>query len=292
MPSPDAPSTQKQALVAALQWGLVQTFVLDTFGSLFRNYYRATTDSFFPPSWVTSIEFAAPLGLLVGGFGGYRWVTSGRAAASTSAHRTRVVFVGTLLAGWALAIVPTMAFQWLLRDRLFSIPYFVLPTLTAVAVFVASYLLAYRVDTEWYRQHRIRLLGAVTGAFAGMLLGFIGFVVYGGYLAATQTNYSLSGGPGIVVATCLGAIAGYVLTDSERGADRSAEFVVLLIVSLLGFSLLTTLSMAALGAVGVSLFEFIPSFVFSLIPLVFALGAASYLAYGVQTTFYQRIVGR
>lgn len=292
MPSPDEPSTQKQALVSALQWGLIQTFVLDTFGGLLRNYYRATTDAFLPPSWVTSIEFAAPLGLLVGGIGGYRWVTSGRAATSTSAHRNRVVFVGALLAGWALAIVPTMAFQWLLGDQLFSVPYFVLPTLTAVAVFVASYLLAYRVDTEWYHQHRIRLLGADKGAFAGMLLGVISFVVYGGYLAATQTNYSLSGGPGIVVATCLGAIAGYVLTDSERGGDRSAEFVVLLIVSLLGFSLLTTLSMAALSAVGLSLFDFIPSFVFSLIPLVFALGAASYLAYGVQTTFYQRIVGR
>jgi hypothetical protein len=50
--------------------------------------------------------------------------------------------------------------------------------------------------------------------------------------------------------------------------------------------------MAALSAVGLSLFDFTPSFVFSLVPLVFALGAASYLAYGVKTTFYQRIVGR
>ncbi|MFC4452104.1 MULTISPECIES: hypothetical protein [Halorussus] len=292
MPSQDAPSTQKQALVTALQWGLIQTFVLDTLGRLLRNYYRATTDAFLPPNWVTSIQFAAPLGLLVGGIGGYRWVTSNRASTSASAHRNRVIFVGSLLAGWALAIVPTMAFQWLLGDWLFSMPYFVLPTLTAISVFVGSYLLAYRVETAWYRRHRPRLLGAVKGAFAGLLVGFIGFIAYGGYLAATQTSYSLSGGPGIVTAVCLGAIAGYMLTDTERGGDRSAEFVGLLIVSLLAFSLLLTLGMVAFNAVGVSPFGFSSSFIWPLIPLVLALGVASYLAYGVQTTFYRRFVGR
>ena len=292
MPSQDTPSRQKQALVTALQWGLVQTFVLDTLGRLLRNYYRSTTDAFFPPSWVSSIQFVAPLGLLIGGIGGYRWVMSGRAVTSTSAHRNRVVFVGSLLAGWALAIVPTVAFQWLLRDQLFSIPYFVLPTLIAVSVFVGAYLLAYRVKTEWYRHHRTRLLGAVQGAFAGLVVGFIGFIAYGGYLAATHTNYSLSGGPGIVAAVCLGAIAGYMLTDEERGGDQSAEFVVLLIVSLLAFSLMMTLGMVAFNAVGVSPFGFSSSFIWPLIPLVLALVAASYLVYGVQTTFYRRFVGR
>lgn len=214
MPPSDAPSAQKQALTTALQWGLVQAFLLDTLGRLLRNYYRATTDAFFPPSWVTSIQFAAPLGLLVGGIGGYRWVTSGRATTSASAHRNRVVFVGSLLAGWTLAIVPTLALQWLLGDQLFTMPYFVLPTFTAVLVLVGSYRLAYRVDADWYRQHRSRLLGVVKGAFAGVILGVIGFIAYGSYLAATQTNYSFSGGPGIVVAVCLGAIAGYIRTST------------------------------------------------------------------------------
>lgn len=292
MPSQDAPSTRTQALITALQWGLVQTFVLDTLGRLLVNYYRATTDAFLSPSWVTSIQFAAPLGLLVGGIGGYRWVTSGRASTAAAAHRNRVIFVGALLASWALAIVPTVAFQWLLGDRLFSVPYFVLPTLTAVLVFVGSYLLAYRVETEWYRHHRTRLLGAVKGAFAGLLVGLIGFITYSGYLAATQTNYSLSGGPGVVTAACLGAIAGYVLTDTERGGDQSAEFVGILIVSLLAFSLLMAFGMVALNAAGASPFGFSSSFIWPLVPLVLALGVASYLAYGVQTTFYRRFVGR
>jgi len=291
MPSLNIISTRKQALVAAVQWGLVQTFVLSLLGGLLRNYYRATTDAFLPPQWVASIQFAAPLGLIVGGFGGYRWVTSGRTATSTSAHRNRIVFVGSLLAGWALSIVPTLAFQWLLGEQLFTIPYFILPTLTAISVLVGSYLLGYQVSTEWYRHHRSRLLGAVKGAFAGLLLGVIGFIAYGGYLAATQTNYSLSGGPGIVVAVSLGAIAGYVLTDSEDAGDRSAEFFVLLILSLFAFSLLTALGMVALNAIGVSPFGFSSSLLLPLIPIVLALGVASYLSYSAQTTFYRRFAG-
>ena len=292
MPSPSAPSERKLARIAALQWGLTQAFLLDTLGRLLRNYYRVTTDAFFPPSWVTSVQFAAPLGLLVGGIGGYRWVTSGRAATSASAHRNRVVFVGSLLSGWTLAIVPTMAFQRLLGDRLFTAPFFVLPTLAAVSVFVGSYLLAYRVDTGWYRHHRGRLLGAVKGAIAGLSLGVVGFIAYGGYLAATRTNYGLDGGPGIVVGACFGAIAGYVLTDTERGGDRSAEFVFLFAISVLAFGVVTALGTAALGAVGVSPFGFTSSFIFLLAPIVLALGTAGYLAYGVRTTLYQRFVGR
>ncbi|WP_224450479.1 hypothetical protein [Haloprofundus salilacus] len=292
MSSPDAPSTHKQAVMAALQWGLVQAFLLDTLGRFLRNYFRATTDAFFPPGWVTSIQVAALLGLLIGGIGGYQWITSGRAATSTSAHSTRVVFIGSLLVGWALAIVPTMTFQWMLGDQLFTRPYFVLPTLTAVSVFLGAYLLAYRVDTEWYRNCRSRLLGAVTGAFVGLMLGIIGFIAYGGYLAATETNYSVSGAPGIVIAVSLCAIAGYVLSDTERSADRSVEFIVLLILSLVILNLVTALTMAALSAVGLPPLGFSSSFILPLLSSVLALGLASYLAYGVKTTIYQRITGR
>ncbi|MFC4551735.1 MULTISPECIES: hypothetical protein [Halorussus] len=292
MPPSDAPSTKKRALLAALQWGLVQAFLLDTLGRLFRNYYRATTDAFLPPRWVTSVQFAVPLGLLVGGIGGYRWVSSGRAATSDSAHRNRAVFVGSLLVGWALAIVPTMAFQWLLGERLFTVPFFVLPTLVAVLVAGGSYLLAYRVDAARYRRHRSRLLGAVKGALVGLALGVIGFVAYGRYLAATRDSYSLDGGPGIVAVVCLGACAGYVLTDSRGGGDRSAEFVAAFLVSVLGFSLATTLATVALGAVGVSPFGFVPAFALPLVSVVLALVTAGHLAYGLRTTLYRRFVGR
>lgn len=291
MPSPNAPSERKQARITALQWGLVQTFLLDTLGRFLRNYYRATTEAFFPPDWVTTIQFAAPLGLLVGGIGGYRWVTTGRATTSASAHRDRVVFVGALVFGWALAMVPTTAFQWLLGDRLFATPFFVLPTLVAVSVLGGSYLLAYRVETAWYRRHRSRLLGAVKGAFAGLVLGVVGFIAYGRYLAATRTSYSLDGGPIIVVSACLGTIVGYVLTDSDRDGDRSAEFLVLFVLSVLAFTVVTASGMVALGAVGVSPVGFTSSFDPILVTILLSLGTAGYLAYGIQTTLYRRFVG-
>ncbi|CQR50978.1 MULTISPECIES: hypothetical protein [Haloferax] len=290
MPSSDTPSTRKQVLVAALQWGLVQAFVLDTLGGLLGNYYRATTAAFFPPDWVTSIQFAAPLGLVVGALGGYRWITTGRGSTSPSAHRRRVVFVGSFVVCWALAIVPTMAFQLLLGERLFTVPFFVLPTLTAVAAFGVAHLLAYRVDREWYRRHRGRLLGSARGAIVGLILGMAGFAVYGSYLAATRTNFSLDGGPATVVATCLGAVAGYALTDSERGGDRAAEFLVVLLPSLLVLSLLMGLVSAAFTVLGVS--DLVSSSATFVLPVVFSLGLASYLTYRAETRVYGRLVGQ
>ncbi|WP_049907503.1 hypothetical protein [Haloferax elongans] len=291
MSSPDAPSMKQQARVAALQWGLVQAFLLDTFARLLRNYYRATTEAFFPPDWVISIQFAAPLALVVGGIGGYRWVTNRNAATSASAHRNRVVFVGSLVAGWTLAIVPTMAFQSILGERLYTVPFFVLPSLTALSVFVGSYVLAYRVDTEWYRQNRGRLLGAVAGAVAGFFLGMAGFVAYGEYLVATRTSFSLDGGTGIAVVTCLGAVGGYVLTGRGSTGDRAVEFLVIFLPSVLALTLLMGLSSVALAIIGVSALGFNSSLTTLFVPIVLSLGLASYLAYGAKTAVYQRFVG-
>lgn len=288
----DAPSTRRQAFVAALQWGLVQAFVLNSVGRLARNYYRATTDSFFPPDWVTSVQFAAPLGLLVGGYGGYRWLTSGYGTTTPAAHRARVRFVGALVAGWALAIVPTMAFQWILGDQLFTVPYFVLPSLVAVLVFGGAYLLAYRIDPDWYDQRRDRLLGGVQGAFVGLVVGFAGFILYGSYLAATRTEYSIDGGPGIVVTVGLGGLVGYLWSGQDDGGDRAAEFVTLLLIGVLGLSLASGISVAVLGAVGLDVFSFGSFYVYPLLPLVLALLLATYLTYSVQTNVYSRLVGR
>ncbi|MFB6161174.1 MAG: hypothetical protein ABEJ61_08365 [Haloferacaceae archaeon] len=124
------------------------------------------------------------------------------------------------------------------------------------------------------------------------MVGFAGFVAYGGYLAATRAEYSLGGGPGIVVTACLGAVAGYALTGTERGGDRSAEFVVLSGLVLLAFGLVAALGLVALDAVGVSPFGSVPSFVLPLVVLVSTLGAARYLAYGVRTTVHRRFAGR
>jgi hypothetical protein len=288
--SPSTPAAERnQALVAALQWGLVQAFVLDTAGRFLQNYYRATTDAFFAPGWVTSIQFAAPLGLLVGAVGGYRWVRSGRGATTESAHRNRVVFVGTLLAGWGLAIVPTLALQSLLGDQFWTIPYFALPTAFALLAGLGAVVLAYRVDAAVYRQRRDRLVGAVQGAFLGLVLGMVGFALYGSYLVATRDNVSLDGGPGIVAAVCLGAIAGYALAD-RHSTDRAAEFLVLLVLSTFGLTIAVSVGTTLLAAVGLGW-----GVSWSAAPLVLSTVAAlllsGYLAYGVKTTVYKRLVG-
>ena len=281
---------RNQALVAALQWGLVQTFLLDTLGRLLRNYYRATIDSFVPPSWVTSIQFAAPLALFVGGYGGYRWVTSGRATTTLSTHRTRIVFVGTLLVGWALAIVPTLVFQWVLGDRLFTVPYFLLPTLTALGALLLAYLFAYRADIPWYRLHRGKSLGAVQGAFVGGITGAIGFTVYVRYLLGTQTNFSLNGGPGIVVAVCLGAFSGYVLTDAKTSGERTLKFLTLLLLTLFGSTLLSVVGVYAFAIAGITTDAFDSILIF-LSPIVLAVLIAGYLTYGARTAFYRHLTG-
>ncbi|QOS13652.1 uncharacterized protein HfgLR_22220 (plasmid) [Haloferax gibbonsii] len=282
-------ATRRRAWLCAFQWGLVQAFVLDTLGRFLRNYYRATTGVAFPPDWVVSIQFAAPLGLLVGGFGGYRWVTSGRSAASASAHRKRVVFVGALFVGWALAIVPTTVFQLVLDERLFTVPYFVLPTLTALSVFAGASLLAYRAEAGWYRKRRNRLVGGAAGGCTGVLVGVFGFVVYSWYLLATQTNYSLNGGAGIVAAACVGAAAGYARTEGDRAGDRAREYLVLLLVSALSLSLAVGLVTLALAVVGVSVFLG-SSVVVPAIPVVGSVALAGYLAFVAETTLVGRFV--
>jgi len=284
------PDTSKQALVAALQWGLVQTFVLDTLGRFLRNYYRATTTAFWPPDWVSSLQFAAPLGLLVGGIGGYRWVTSGRAATTETAHRTRVVFVGALLVGWGLAIVPTLAFQSLLGEQFFTVPYFVLPTVFALLAGSGAVLLAYRVDPATLRQRRTRLLGAVQGAFVGLAAGLVGFIGYTNYLLATRDNVSVDGGLLIAATAALGGLAGFALAHRLRSGDRAPEFLVVFVSSLLVLSLGLSLGQTALAVVGVPV-GFGWSGTVLLLSTVVSLLLAGYLAYGAQSAVYRRFVG-
>lgn len=282
--------TRERALVAALQWGLVSSFVLDTTGRLVRNYYRATSDAFFLPDWIFLVQVASLPALLVGAGVGYWWLASGRGDATESAHGVRVRFVGALLVGWALAIVPTTALQAVLGDASSAVPYFLLPTLFASAALVGAYLLAYRVDRTWYDRRRSRLLGAGQGALVGLLLGLVGFVTYGSYLAATRTNYGLDGGPGLAVLAGLGAVVGYRLVDSREAADRAAEFVTLLVLATFALSVATGLSLVAVDAVGLAFPGSL--LVYPLAPLVASLALATYLTYRVRTNVYGRIVGR
>jgi hypothetical protein len=183
---------------------------------------------------VTTVQFTVPLGLVVGGYGGYRRVTSGRGATTRTAHRRRVTFVGALLVGWALAIVPTLLAGVVFGDPLFETPYFVVPTLVALTVLGGAFVLAYRTDPARYARYRNRLLGGVQGALCGLLLGVTGFVLYGRYLEATRDQFSFDGSLGIAAVVGVGTVAGVLLVDTDDGGDRAAEFVTLLVLTGLG----------------------------------------------------------
>lgn len=284
----DDPAVRRQALVAALQWGLVPAFVLDTLGRLLRNYYRATTDAFASPPWVMSVRLASLLGLVVGGYGGYRWVTGGPGATTRTAHRRRVTFVGTLLVGWALAIVPTLLVGAVLDDRLFETPYVVLLTLVALAALGGAFVLAYRTDPAWYARHRNRLLGGVQGALCGLPLGVTGFVLYGRSPEATRDQFSFDGFLGVAVGD---AVAGVLLVDTDGGGGRAAEFVTVLVLTGLGFPVAAALLPAGVNAVGV-FSGFGTPYLYPLLPLVSALGGTAYLTYDRRTALFRRLVWR
>lgn len=206
-------------------------------------------------------------------------------------HRTRVEFVGALLVGWALAIVPTLVFQEILGGHLFTVPYFILPTLTALVVFLGAYLFAYHADTSWYRVHRRKVLGAVQGAFVGGIIGVVSFVIYVRYFLPVGADFSLNGGLGTVTAICLGALVGYALADTEASGDRSLEFLTLLVSMEFGVALLSAIGTYAFATTGIRIGEIVSTLLF-VGPVVLVVAVAGYLTYVSRTTFYQRLTGR
>jgi MFS family permease len=282
---------RRQAVTAALQWGIAQAFLLDSFGRLADNYYRATTNLFVAPSWVTSIQFAVPLGLLVGGYGGYRWLRDGYGATTPAAHAARVRFSGALFVGWALAIVPVTAFRWLLGEQLFTVPYFLLPSLVSLVVFGGAFLLAYRTDSATYDSHRDGLLGATQGVVVGLVGATLVFLLYGEYLTTIRESFSLDGGPFVVAAVVVGGLGGFVFARRTKHGDRAAEFLTLFFTILFAVSVTMALTVAVFAAVGVGLAGFVPFTLYPLLPLAVALGLATYLTYRVRTDVYRRLVG-
>lgn len=290
MPS-EEPTERTRAVVAGLQWGLTQAFVLDSIAALLANYYRATTADFLAPGWVRSIGVAVPVAFVIGGLFGYHRVTSGRAEPGPAAHHARVRFTGALLVGWALAIVPVMAMDSVLGDRLYPVPRFLLPSLIHVATLGAAGYLGYGTDGGWYDRHRTDLLGAVQGTLSGLLVGLLAFVGYGWYLQSTRANFSLDGGPLVVICVVLGGLAGYSLADRIDAGDRGPEFVTLLILSSFSLGIAGGVAMVALRSLGVIPFSIGGMLFYPTVPIVLGFLTTVYLTYVVRTDVYRRLVG-
>lgn len=292
IPSPPGPrAVRRRASVAAIQWGLVYGYVLDTVGRFFTNYYRATAGASVPPDWVNTVRLAIPLGLLVGGVGGYRWVVGGRGSATAAAHRKRWVFVGALLAGGAFSWAPTVV----LGDRLYAVPYFLVPTLVAVAVFAVAVALGYRVDRAWYRRRRRKLGGAVQGALGGFLVLLFGGFAYGVYTAAARVErpsvaVGLDGGLVVPLAVGVGAVAGYAAADSEASGDRAAEFLTVVLLAFFGGTPVLALVALVVGVLGGPVTGVVASAVLAAGPFVLSVGVAGYLTWGARTEVHRLFV--
>lgn len=291
MPS-DEPKERTRAVVAGLQWGLTQAFVLDSVATLLANYHRATTADFVAPPWVRSIGVAVPLAFVIGGLFGYRRVMRGRAPAGTPAHRARVRFTGALLVGWALAVVPVLALNSALGDRLYAVPWVVLPSLIPVAVLAVALALGYGTDDGWYARHRTAILGAVQGTLCGLLVGTLAFVGYGWYLQSTRANFSLDGGPLILLCVGLGAIAGFLLADRIEAGERGPEFVTLLVLSVCSLGIAGGVAMVTLQSLGVIPFSIGSMLFYPTVPIALALVTTVYLTYLARTDVYRRLVGQ
>ncbi|MFC7228411.1 hypothetical protein N0B31_13435 [Salinirubellus salinus] len=148
------PSTARQGHVAALQWGLVQAALVAVGGGLLSGYYDLTTESIFVPGWVLSAQAAPLVAFVVGAYGGYTWVSGGYASTTREAHRTRVRFVAALVGLWAAHLPVELGLLVAVDSallRAFGPPAFTL------LLFVAAYLLAYRVDPAVFRRVQERL---------------------------------------------------------------------------------------------------------------------------------------
>ncbi|MBO4248045.1 hypothetical protein IL252_09480 [Halomicrobium sp. IBSBa] len=292
MPAESPPSERRQSLVAALQWGLCCSFVVDSAASAVRNYYRATSEAFLPPQWVFVLQLATFPALLVGGVAGYSWLRTDRGITTTDAHQRRIRFTGALFAGWALAIVPTLLYQSVLGDGLYTVPWFLLPSLTSLFVLLIADVLGYRTDPGWYEQYRNVLLGAVQGALVGLCLGLVGFAIYTEYLLRSPArNVSVDAGPATIGLAVAGAAVCAGLNARYDGGDRASEFVTLLVLSVFGLSLATVPALFVLSAVGIP-FGAAGGLVYPGLSTVCALLLATILAYRVRTNVYRRLTGQ
>ena len=148
------PSTARQGHVAALQWGLGQAALVALATDLLAGYYDLTTNVFFTPGWLFSVQAAPIIAFFVGAYGGYTWVTGGYAETTHGAHRTRLRFVVALVVLWFGHHAPELLVTLVVGSRLALA---LVPPLFVALVLVGAYLLAYRVDPSVFGRVQERL---------------------------------------------------------------------------------------------------------------------------------------
>lgn len=291
---PVAAASRRQIVVATLQWGLVQTFLLQTAAGVLAGY-----DAWIggvPPAWPSSLRFAALPAFLVGAYGGYRWLDAGPGAATSDAHRRRVRFLGAFLVGWALAVVPALVWGVVVGEPLGTPAGALLPGLSGLAALAAAWLFGYRRGADgpaWYRRRRGHVLGAVAGCLTGIAVCVLLVATLGPTLdgpGRTSTPAHVTPLVGVAIATLGGVAVG------TRVPDRVREYLTLLVASTLALSVAVGVGAVFLAVSGLGeslggLAGSVGATLAFVVPFASALVASAVAAFWAETDVVARVVG-
>lgn len=242
--------SRKAKVIGAMQWAAVGYSASSALWQAVTDYYLFVRDAFGLPEplgavlWVLFV--VATLGGLVGG---YLWVKRHTDSAEREhrEHRKRVAFLFVLLALGIVALLAKMAVSELLGERLYTVPYFLVPSVLDFLALAGAYGLVYAVDVDWtdaggqttdgtYRPSRVAgAVGGVQWAVTALYLGVLGFAVVSEYLVRTRESFSLDPAweliAGITVAFVVGYLRARRPTDSATAAReahlRRVEYVLL-----------------------------------------------------------------
>jgi hypothetical protein len=270
--------SRKAKVVGAIQWAAVGLSVSAAFWGLTTDYYWLVRDGFaaeIPSPLETALLGFYYLSIAGGLVAGYLWVKRRTASAEQERreHQTRVAFLFVLLAVGVVSFVAEGILSDLLGDRLYTVPYFVLPSALDLLGLVAAYALVYVADGDWtggggkttdgaYRPSRIAgVVGGVQWGITALYLGSVSFAVVLEYLTRTRESISIDLGREFVLTVGVALVAGYVWArrpvDSEATAReihaRRVEYVLTFFTLAFALSLLVTGALAVVPSIGYEL---------------------------------------
>jgi hypothetical protein len=270
--------SRKAKVVGAIQWAAVGLSVSTALWGLTTDYYWLVRDGFaaeIPRLLETTLLGFYYLSIAGGLVAGYLWVKrrTDSAEQERREHRTRVAFLFVLLAVGVVSFVVEATLSDLLGDRLYTVPYFVLPSAFDLLGLVAAYALVYATDGDWtggggktidgaYRPSRIAgVVGGVQWGVTALYLGSVCFALVIEYLMRTRESISIDLGREFVLAVGVAFAAGYVWArrpvDSEATArethGRRVEYVLTFFALAFALSLFVTGAIAVLSSIGYGL---------------------------------------
>lgn len=260
--------SRKAKVVGAIQWAAVGYSASSAIWQAFTDYYLFVRDAIWLPSPLDVALWVFFVGSILGGLvGGYLWVKrrTDSAVQERREHRTRVAFLFVLLALGVVALVVRTAVSELLGDHLYTVPYFLAPSVLDLLALVGAYGLVYVADVDWtdaggkttdgaYRPSRVvGVVGGVQWAVTALYLGILGFLVVSEYLLRTRESVSLDLAWELIGVVAVAFVAGYVwarrISTSESAVREAHRHRIEYVLSIFAFGVGLGLVLASVVAV-------------------------------------------